>query len=576
MKESGEGYHQISEYTKAFSTPKIGFFAAAGNNTDLRNYTVDFTNFDVVYLDGSLQSDSFDRNEIKSFWTIDNKLTDKIKFSDENMTLTTEYGEWYQSNEDTNPVDNLFYQKADGDWTATLTLTIPNPAAIGGLDTNQFILSAFDDSDHFVDIGFFSTPYSGKPFFLSSRQESGSSYVAQKLIEGNPLTAEGWGSAPQTVSFRINKSGNTYTTYYQTQAMKVAGTDFVAVKSYTASFAEPKIGFYATCGAKKGAVPSDVTIENFVISDYAPPAKDFVTEEEPQNVTVSSTDMTAILAADDVWYLSGSLSTAKTAGVTYVTHTNGGQYALYGIKVERAGYYKIAPTIAALDTSSGGAMLELDIELDGDSLAGYRPGTTGGWTAWVTAEAKTVWLPAGTHKLRFNWGSSANLKDIIITPCTDAEADAQSVTDAKALVSARLSAPSVTKETANTEAALTNWLKNEIEVVLFSEEKLSGVELTSVRLTGFTAARYENGSFSFMAELKSGDSADTTDLAFGTISVNLDAYDMNNDKIVDICDVVVLNDIIRKANESSGYDVNGDGTVDYDDTAAIRTYIISN
>lgn len=79
-----------------------------------------------------------------------------------------------------------------------------------------------------------------------------------------------------------------------------------------------------------------------------------------------------------------------------------------------------------------------------------------------------------------------------------------------------------------------------------------------------------------MAELKSGDSADTTDLAFGTISVNLDAYDMNNDKIVDICDVVVLNDIIRKANESSGYDVNGDGTVDYDDTAAIRTYIISN
>ena len=576
MKESGEGYHQISEYTKAFSTPKIGFFAAAGNNADVRDYTVDFTNFDVVYLDGSLQSDSFDRNEIKSFWTVDNKLTDKIKFSDENMTLTTEYGEWYQSNEDTNPIDNLFYQKADGNWTATLTLTIPNPAAIGGLDTNQFILSAFDDSDHFVDIGFFSTPYYGKPFFLSSRQESGSSYVVQKLIEGNPLTAEGWGSAPQTISFRINKSGNTYTTYYQTQAMKVAGTDFVAVKSYTASFAEPKIGFYATCGAKKGAVPSDVTIENFVISDYAPPAKDFVPEEEPQNVTVSSTDTTAILAADDVWYLSSSLSTAETADATYVTDTNGGQYALYGIKVEKAGYYKIAPTIAALDTSSGGAMLELDIELDGDSLAGYRPGTTGGWTAWVTADAKTVWLPEGTHKLRFNWGSSANLKNIIITPCTDSEANAQRVADAKAIISARLSAPSVTKETANTEAALTDWLKNEIEAVLSSEEKLSGVELTSVSLASFTSARYENGSFSFTAELKSGDSTAITDLTFGTITVDLAAYDINDDKVINVCDVVALTEKIANSNATVGYDVNGDGIVDSNDIAAIRTYIISN
>lgn len=134
----------------------------------------------------------------------------------------------------------------------------------------------------------------------------------------------------------------------------------------------------------------------------------------------------------------------------------------------------------------------------------------------------------------------------------------------------------VTKETANTEAALTDWLKKELDAVLSSEEKLSGVELTSVRLASFTSARYENGSFSFTAELKAGDSTVTTDLAFGTIFVNLDTYDMNNDNIINICDVVALDNIIRKANESNGYDVNGDGNVDRDDTAAIRTYIISN
>jgi len=173
-------------------------------------------------------------------------------------------------------------------------------------------------------------------------------------------------------------------------------------------------------------------------------------------------------------------------------------------------------------------------------------------------------------------GSSANLKDIIITPCTDAEADAQSVADAKALISEFLSAPLVTKETANTEAEVADWLKKEIETLLSSKEKLAGVELASVSLGNFVAARHENGSFSFTAELKAGDSAVTTDLAFGTIFVNLDTYDMNNDNIINICDVVALDNVIRKANESNGYDVNGDGNVDRDDTAAIRTYIISN
>ena len=136
-----------------------------------------------------------------------------------------------------------------------------------------------------------------------------------------------------------------------------------------------------------------------------------------RSVTVSPSEKTTILAADDAWYLSGSLSVANEGSDTYVTDTDGGLYAIYSIAVQKSGYYKLNPTYAVLDTSSGGAMLELDIELDGEQIANYRPGgNTGGWTRWQTVSPATVWLPEGIHKLRFVWGSSANLKNIIIEP----------------------------------------------------------------------------------------------------------------------------------------------------------------
>lgn len=136
-----------------------------------------------------------------------------------------------------------------------------------------------------------------------------------------------------------------------------------------------------------------------------------------EDLTVSPTEKTVILAADDAWYLSGGLLVAKDGGDTYVTDTDGGMYAIYSIDMKNSGYYRLSPVYAVLDASSGGAMLEIDIELDGKHIANYRPGgNTGGWTNWKTVSPATVWLPKGSHKMRFVWGSSANLKNIIIEP----------------------------------------------------------------------------------------------------------------------------------------------------------------
>lgn len=135
------------------------------------------------------------------------------------------------------------------------------------------------------------------------------------------------------------------------------------------------------------------------------------------SVKVSALEQTTVLAADDARYLSEILTTAKDGDDTYVTNTDGGLYAIYSIDVASSGYYMLSPTYAVLDASSGGAMLEFDIELDGEHIANYRPGgNTGGWTNWKTVSPAAVWLPKGSHKLRFIWGSSANLKNIIIKP----------------------------------------------------------------------------------------------------------------------------------------------------------------
>lgn len=158
----------------------------------------------------------------------------------------------------------------------------------------------------------------------------------------------------------------------------------------------------------------------FVGEQNTTPRSDYLNRDKIKpigNVKVSALEQTSVLAADDAWYLSDILATAKDGDDTYVTNTDGGLYAIYSIDVASSGYYMLSPTYAVLDASSGGAMLEFDIELDGEHIANYRPGgNTGGWTNWKTVSPATVWLPEGIHKLRFVWGSSANLKNIIIKP----------------------------------------------------------------------------------------------------------------------------------------------------------------
>ena len=58
-------------------------------------------------------------------------------------------------------------------------------------------------------------------------------------------------------------------------------------------------------------------------------------------------------------------------------------------------------------------------------------------------------------------------------------------------------------------------------------------------------------------------------------TIDLASFDMNGDEAINICDVVLLNEILIKGEPTNGCDVNGDGKVDALDATAIRNMILS-
>jgi len=175
------------------------------------------------------------------------------------------------------------------------------------------------------------------------------------------------------------------------------------------------------------ATPSNVSINSFTISGYV--GEDGETPETPDTpelstVTVSDTDTTTVGAVDNLWYATENLKTATADnGTKYLTGAQAGDYALYQIDVTKTGYYDIAPVIAAVNESSGGLMLELYVEIDGERVAEYRATATDTWTSFTEQAAVMVKLAEGTHKLRFVFDGVANFSGINIKPSASIPGD---------------------------------------------------------------------------------------------------------------------------------------------------------
>ncbi len=92
-----------------------------------------------------------------------------------------------------------------------------------------------------------------------------------------------------------------------------------------------------------------------------------------------------------------------------------GKYLLYEIHVRKSGKYTVSPRIAS-DVSSL-TQLSYNLEVNGDVVASYVHGGTGGWQNWQSMEAKQVYLEEGVHKLRVSFNTSdINMNCLVFSP----------------------------------------------------------------------------------------------------------------------------------------------------------------
>ncbi|MEC9262052.1 MAG: RICIN domain-containing protein [Pseudomonadota bacterium] len=104
-------------------------------------------------------------------------------------------------------------------------------------------------------------------------------------------------------------------------------------------------------------------------------------------------------------------TTSDVNGGQNIGYIDAGDYTQYNISVATAGQYTFQARVASLDTAG-----QINIQLNGSSVASLSTPVTGGWQSFTTIET-SVYLPAGDHALRLvypyggfnlNWFNLAN------------------------------------------------------------------------------------------------------------------------------------------------------------------------
>ncbi len=135
-----------------------------------------------------------------------------------------------------------------------------------------------------------------------------------------------------------------------------------------------------------------------------------------KTIHISSNGSTK-LEAEDYIFKTSPLDIEKCeddGGGMNVGWTIAGNYLLYEIEVAKSGHYTVSPRVAS--GASTLTQVSYNLEVDGDVVASYVHGGTGGWQNWQSMDAKQIYLEAGSHKLRIYFRtSSVNLNYLRIS-----------------------------------------------------------------------------------------------------------------------------------------------------------------
>ena len=121
--------------------------------------------------------------------------------------------------------------------------------------------------------------------------------------------------------------------------------------------------------------------------------------------------------AEDYIYKTATLNTEACEDASCgfnIGWTAQGDYLLFDIDVKESGRYSVSPRVAS--NVSGLTQLSYNVEVDGEVVASYIHGGTGGWQNWKSMDAKPVYLEEGARKLRICFHTAdVNLNYLLFT-----------------------------------------------------------------------------------------------------------------------------------------------------------------
>ncbi len=589
-KITGNDFRLLKTHSNVtFTEPKIGLIASfvQGSNSPASSSLVEFDNFEVETFTNDLRSDDFADGKLGSSWNIMNK-TANLTVTDGSVNIQTETGEWYATNEASYPVSNVLYQNATGDWTVTVDIVLPDPALTRGKDSNQYILTVFEDTNNYLDISY--STASWREQFIWARQETDGKQTTLGSANVNSINGVIDGKSDTVLKFRIKKSGSEYTLSYLTPTM----SDFAVIGTKTVDYTAPKIGIYASHGkggtASTSATSNLVKFRNFMVSDYRPLDTNSAELVAKTPIDISDVNETKLFAARDTYYYSSGVKSVVceddiVGNGNCLSEASYGNYAVFGINVKKSGYYKIYNRVANGEDSVTVQMLEHCLELDGNFMASYIMNPTGGWQNWVDTSVKTFYLTEGFHRLRFLWKSNMNLNYISISPANQAESDAQAVADAKDLIdSTSADFWNIDEFISSGAGQVRSIICEKVNVLLASRSVFADIgikvsqndiSIGSYEGVDYSDAQPMNGLYKFSVTVNAGESFSDSNVRSGIVVAG-PSHDINQDDEVNIKDLVKMKKVLAEIGENySNPDLNSDGSANSMDATIIRKTILN-
>jgi len=392
-----------------------------------RDYLFTFTDVQKV----KPISDDFAGTTLKSAWTVDNPSANYSK-PDGSVQIVTEPGDWYQTGSN---LHNTVWQRADGDWTAVTKVDFDQRPF---QSYHQFGVVVFQDENNFLE---FQLEYSGGASFAVKNETNGTN-VATRVSATTVIPGAGAG----IVYLKVVKVGSTFQFAYSAD-----GTSYTQLGPVvTKAMGQPKFGLQAAHSANgvttdvgngptKGQALIPVTV-NYDSVDFTVDDPDVPIPTAPV-VAIPQTGTTEARLASSWFYHTSALKSQPCSGACSgenVGYTATGEYALYNLDVEKAGFYEVAPQFSSGAAETAPDQTSFSLNVNGDLAATFAQlGGTGGWQNWVTLPAQVVYLKEGINKLQLFCDTGGfNLSYLRFTPSSVDRTQLSSLIDQAGALSA--------------------------------------------------------------------------------------------------------------------------------------------